>query len=404
MTSLIAYLLGRQPCFPANSTLADNGHQPLHRERNRLKKEPPPEIFFSCEDLQDTLHCQSSLTWRPNNSNATVVYSDHPEPQLPPPSQPSMKLYQPKEPTSLFVQYELMLEEPRRTRAKTPVHRIGQLEKKSCKLQQDIDASIALAQQYQAVLPSRESTPCPQSTEPAIRRNGLRRVKCQDSLRALVKTPPITTDSVSFVSSDTRANDYPNGTSPETSSTSRHLTMESCSDSPRPLAGRFPRESFDSHFSTNSSDSETLLGSDSEKSPSSPISHDFPHDFSYSDLVAHKPIQGSNIHDDILDLTMPESDIGMQLTMDLLTNDLATVLHREHPLELGNRASGLQILLMIEAYESLQQKLRQEPAHVTGQEEEHVSDVMDHWLHALRSVYQKSISGAGRDQQEAVAF
>jgi ABC-type thiamine transport system ATPase subunit len=83
--------------------------------------------------------------------------------------------------------------------------------------------------------------------------------------------------------------------------------------------------------------------------------------------------------------------------MDLLTNDLATALYRQHPAESGNRVSGLQILLMIEAYEALQQQLREEmlSSHVTGFSEEHaktVESTLNHWLQALRSIYEHSLS------------
>jgi hypothetical protein len=283
-------------------------------------------------------------------------------------------------------------------RAKTPVFRIGQLENETCmdsgKL---IDTAIVLAQEYQAVLPPRGLTPCSQSTPPNIRRNGLRRVKCQDSLRDMVMTRPGNSHSGSL---EITFEDSAQDASPVKSIVLPEVVVENCRKSSRPPGTRFPRGSFDSHFTRRySSDSETLLGSDSEPSPNSPVLHYFPK----SDLDAIKMIQDSGVREEIPDLTNPENDIGFQLCMDLLTNNLATALQRQHPLEPGNRVSGLQILLMIEAYESLQQKLKQEGAHVTEDGEEHVSDVLDHWLHALRSIYERSVSRDGKHRTDSVA-
>jgi hypothetical protein len=109
--------------------------------------------------------------------------------------------------------------------------------------------------------------------------------------------------------------------------------------------------------------------------------------------------QVSSVDEKIAFQEMPKNDVCVQLCLELLTNDLATALHQQHPLELVNRISGLQILLMIEAYESLQQNLRRErEAHVADQAGEHVEvldDVLNHWLQALRSIYERS---ASRDQ------
>jgi hypothetical protein len=107
--------------------------------------------------------------------------------------------------------------------------------------------------------------------------------------------------------------------------------------------------------------------------------------------------QTSSIQEDFPDPTVAGNTVGMQLCMDLLTNDLATALYRQHPAEGGNRVSGLQILLMIEAYETLQQRLREEvlSSEVRDISEEHVKDVdssLDHWLQALRSIYERSLS------------
>ena len=386
-------LNGGQTWFSTTSNLANEGQQSLHRERNRLKKKPPPDIFYSFEELQHTIRSQVRSTLRHNHSNANRVYSDHSEPQSRLTNQPSMKLQQQNESTSLYSQYELKHEELRRTRAKTPVFRIGQLENEPCtdsgKLSNGIDTVMALAQEYQAVLPPRGFTPCPQSTAPNVRRNGLRRVKCQDSLRDVVMTHPGNSHSGSL---EITFEDSEQDSSLVESSVLPQVLVENCRKRSRPPGARYPRRPCDSHFTRRySSDSETLLGSDSEPSPNSPILHYFPK----SDPDAIEMVRDSGVHEETSDLTIPENDIGFQLCMDLLTNNLATALQRQHPLEPGSRVSGLQILLMIEAYESLQQKLNQEQDHVTERGGEHVSDVLDHWLHALRSIYEQSVSRDG---------
>lgn len=82
--------------------------------------------------------------------------------------------------------------------------------------------------------------------------------------------------------------------------------------------------------------------------------------------------------------------------MDLLTNELATALFKQHPSENQDRASGLQVLLMIEAYETLQQHVRKEihDAAVAGQEvDDHVRNmeaILDRWLESLYAIYESS--------------
>ena len=378
--------------------------QGRYRERNRLKKEPPPEVFYSYEEFFDTICAQTLSTPRPNCSNAGVVLIDQLEHEphqtrLPSPNQPSMKL-QHKSSTGGILETELKHEDFKRMRAKTPVYRVGQLENKVDDLDTTnnvIDATIALAQQYQAILPAREATPCPKLLASNNRRNNLRRVKCQDSLRSLVNIPSDVDVPPTPGLPDVIFENDPslNGLDISSCFSAKHFA-----DSPRPLATRSPRRSFDSNFSSrHSSDSETLLDSDSAPSPNSSISHYF----SKSDLYADKMIRDSGVHEICPDQTTLKNEIGMELAMDLLTNDLATALRRQHPLEPGNRASGLQILLMIEAYESLQQKVEQERAHETEHGGEHVSDVLDHWLQALRSIYERLIStAADQRSQEAV--
>lgn len=383
MTSLFIYLLRKQSWFSIFSNLADQGQQPPHRERNRLKKEPPPEAFRSCDELLDIIRSQSHLTVRFDQSDETIVYRDQPESQPRPISQPSMKSQQLNDSISLYNQYELKLEEFKRTRAKTPVFRIGQLERQTCadRLSGDIDDAIVLAQQYQAVLPSRSLTPCHEVAASNTRRNGLRRVKCRDSLRDLARTNSDETQSSESGLPNTNWDDYSCDVSIEKIDALAHSFAENYRSTSRPARAQILRRSFYTPFiRRHSSDSDTLLGSDSEPSPNSSA----PHTFSDSDLEAFKVMHEA-------DQTMTETDeIGMQLCMDLLTNDLASALQRQHPLEPGNRVSGLQLLLMIEAYESLQQKLRR-----MGPDEDHVSaadEALEHWLQALRSIYERSTS------------
>jgi hypothetical protein len=398
MTSLMIYLFGKQPWFSL-SNLADEAAQEPHRERNRLKKPAPQEEFHSCDEFLDIIRSQSYLTLHHNESNATVLYRDNLETQCRRENPPSMKSKQSNDPISLYPHYEMRSEELRRTRAKTPVYRIGQLEDKTClDTKKDIDTARVLAQQYQETLPARSFTPLPETTPQNAHRNGLRRIKCHDSLRDIVKSIPEEEDQASkFAAPNPLANsslDIGRPSNHETlqeSITGHHMTKLHSSRS------RFHRGSFETHFNRrHSSDSETLVGSDSETSPNSPALRSI----SSSDMDTIKIIQDcqtSSIQEDFPDPTVAGNTVGMQLCMDLLTNDLATALYRQHPAEGGNRVSGLQILLMIEAYETLQQRLREEvlSSEVRDISEEHVKDVdssLDHWLQALRSIYERSLS------------
>jgi len=94
-----------------------------------------------------------------------------------------------------------------------------------------------------------------------------------------------------------------------------------------------------------------------------------------------------NIHDKGM------KDVGFQICIDLLTNELAAGLLKKHPDEYLNRSSGLQIQLMIEAYESVQQHVRREidAGHMTGKKLDQVKAVertLDNWLEALHVLYE----------------
>jgi hypothetical protein len=212
----------------------------------------------------------------------------------------------------------------KRTRAKTPVFAIGQLEHASM----FIDKAQALAEQYQSLLPPRTFTPYPLNLpEMAPKRlQKIRKMKCHLDLRDSIKEDPNRGHSVAY------------------------------------------------------SDAETLVGSESPSPPQSPTEDHFeeaksplvdPHDRSLSDSMA-----------------IFEDDIGLKICVDLLTTELATAMFRQHPAERGDRASGLQILLMIEAYEAIQKNVRQQlcDPQVTQEMSDHVKSVdkiLRCWLKVL---------------------
>ncbi|KAI9052062.1 hypothetical protein LZ554_004315 [Drepanopeziza brunnea f. sp. 'monogermtubi'] len=224
-----------------------------------------------------------------------------------------------------------------RRKLKTPVFFVGQLERNSvlCAL----DQAQMLAEEYQAVLPLRLNTSFVE-LHPAKRPKKLRKIKCQLSLRELVK-----------------------------------LHSQS---SP----------------STPGSDAETLIGSPTW--PPSPVNEQF-----ITETTHRLPeIDEEEI---LLSPTRnPHSDVGLKICTELLTTELASSLLRHHPTE--NRDRGLQVLLMIEAYERVQQDVRKmlSGAGVTGKQFGHVKaaeGILDHWLHALYAVYDRSQADEERRNQ-----
>lgn len=238
----------------------------------------------------------------------------------------------------------------RRTRPKTPVFAVGQLERAS--MIRQLDTAQLYADGYQFVLPPRIVTPSidikPQQ-KPKRTPKTLRKVKCQLSLRDLVKD------------------------------------QDQYHDKALPAVPP-PTSSY--------SDVETLVGSDS--APCSPGKDD---EVFYLAPTYQKPRHST--FDDSITLSDFNNDVGLKICIDLLTNELASSLFKQHPAEAGNRASGLQILLMIEAYETVQQHVRRqlEDRHVTGRggakENENVDlegmeRILDHWLQVLYLVYNRS--------------
>lgn len=223
----------------------------------------------------------------------------------------------------------------RRTRPKTPCFWIGQLDRKFESDTESFDPTAILADEYQDELPPRNFTPFPDSGR--LRTRKLRRSKGQASLRELV-----TCHRFSMISMDS-----------------------------------------DSSTSSSNSDSETLVGTPSTHQPS-PTSDRF----SFCKPEVSEVSEVSEVEN----ITPPKSptkdeNIGFQICLDLLTNELATALYKQHPAEGLEKASGLQILLMIEAYEAVQQQIRQDP-HVSV----HAAHMMDNWLMALYKLYDERIA------------
>jgi hypothetical protein len=311
-----------------------------NKDNNRflkLRRNRGSNNFYSCKELlSNVIRSQSCFTLL-SGYEENVINEEIAKPQ--PPIEPLPKS-QPSNPSngtiSIYSTDGMENSIPRRTRAKTPVFAIGQLERKASG--HSTDASRFLAEQYRAVLPLRAITPFLEAELPKPklpRRKTLRKIKCQQSLRSINE---------------------------------EHSRSSSCSDS------------------------DTLVGSDSPTSEVSPLNWPKKQPPREADEAEHV----MSAYQDLTDFTSSfDNDIGLKICMDLLTNELATKLFCQHPSELSDRASGLQILLMIEAYETVQQRLRQRmyKAHVLGERDDHVravNRILEHWLQVLYSVYDLS--------------
>jgi hypothetical protein len=220
----------------------------------------------------------------------------------------------------------------RRRNAKTPVFAIGQLERNSAT--QHIDKAQTLAEQYQALLPPRAFTPYLTTLPKSAPKEArkIRKIKCQLSLRDTVKEQSNRGHSVAY------------------------------------------------------SDAETLVGSESSISMRSHLDEEF--------RQVELPVIDPHTHISS-DLSDSGNDIGLKICVDLLTNELATAMFRQHPTEHQDRASGLQILLMMEAYEAIQKNVRQQlyDPQITLEMRNHVRSVdklLRYWLKVLYSVYDQS--------------
>ncbi|EHL01908.1 hypothetical protein M7I_2091 [Glarea lozoyensis 74030] len=146
---------------------------------------------------------------------------------------------------------------------------------------------------------------------------------------------------------------------------------------------------------SSSSDCDTLVGSESPNSPRSPTDKEFP-EVTRLHLVDKPPPRPQALSEKAsLDMINElHNEIGLGICMNMLTNELATALFKQHPSENADRASGLQIRLMIEAYETLQDHVRNElyDAFVSGKElDPHVQEyeaILERWLDSLYAVYE----------------
>ena len=243
----------------------------------------------------------------------------------------------------------------KRTRAKTPVFAVGQLEASRNHRSAAIDVAEELAKEYRALLPPRTETPFGRPEfrvfatliEPVpsrTQRRGLRKIKAQRSLYRL---------------------------------------------------GSPQKPSRDSTIS----DSETLVGSE----PSSPLS-DKPPCLKPEHSAGWEKRGNSPILLDSQDdhHSSSDSDVALSICMDLLRNKLAKSVSLQHPLEDGKRSSGLQILLMIEAYETVQRYVRQEihysrKTDASPDRGREVDRILSYWLQVLYSVYDYvQETGSGR--------
>jgi len=358
--ALILYLLGRahnNPTVPTTSM-----HQ--SKERKRLHKPQPVRkstgtknrTLYSCKEILDVVRAQSclileqgadddALTQQPGALQRTENNHGHIGYLLKNPNfDPLGNHHSNRSDDSLSHYSEDDMDDGggnlRRRRCKTPVLFVGQLESRPWRHLQG-DPTNCLADQYRAELPPRSFTPSiiePQMQLKKSPRRRLRKIKCQLSLRDLIKE-----QSRSF-----------------------------------------------SH-----SDCETLCGSDSPGSATSPTSPTKSY-FEVKQLKLKDKPPRRMLTPDLQAAPAPDDDIALQMVTELLTNELCSALFKHHPREKGDRASSLQILLMIEAYENLQQQVRREgyESHITGRKAkshvEAVDGILDHWLEVLYEMYDRS--------------
>jgi hypothetical protein len=335
--ALLSYMLGG--AHPSTPT-------PTHKHlRKRLRKAPPritsTQSLYSCKGILDVARAQFCLDFFiPEGYSSVARLEDNGTEKTASSMHIGFLLEKPQadsseDSTSKYTVEEMDREHPRRLRAKTPVFAVGQLERTS--MIQPFDKAQTLAEQYQALLPPRGFTPFLLNDSQLTPKNlhRLRKTKCQLSLRDLVKEQELSNRAHSVAYSD----------------------------------------------------AETLVGSESPTSQHSRTDREF-------DKVKLPII---NPHDQTLSdpLAAFDDDIGLKICVDLLTNELATALFRQHPAERQDRASGLQILLMIEAYEAIQKNVRQQlcDLHVTQEMKDHVKSVdkiLRYWLKVLYSVYDHS--------------
>ncbi|KAM3087834.1 hypothetical protein ACMFMG_001903 [Clarireedia jacksonii] len=294
------------------------------------------EEILLLQRLRPTLQTKSRPCPRPNSHLAPPLIQNPIDSNLHPktslcriPSDSSISVYS-SDPYSCDTDTMDPTDIKFRRRAKTPVFAIGQLERKAMEHRSDLSESIAA--DYRCLLPPRRSIApqmdldIPHKPLQPVRKR-LRKIKSQESLRDLCK-----------------------------------------SHSGSPFMA---------------SDCETLVGSDGGTSPRHSLYQDElkkdPFDNSLDGLPKRNKISETD--------SLFEQDVGLQICSDLLTSKLRTALHRQSLDD--KKLSGLQILLMIEAYESVREQLRedyQHDAHVMKTEA-----VLDNWIEALYTIYEESI-------------
>ena len=370
--SLILWILGGHSHSHSRTSTASS----QKKDRNRLQKSPRScdrdSGFYSCQDTLDSFQAQSSLP----------IFSDDNEGDLSSSEQKSAKshaqiadLVENQSPgsfeaaaSSLYSKistFEMKTGLLTRTRAKTPVFAVGQLERKMSEISEPlpIDTSRMLADQYRALLPPRLVTPFTEAVPERSRNRTLRKVKCQPSLRSLIKSSPGTpcsSDTETLVGSESPTSSIFSSLSSFKIHRASHDSDDDYEYSTSPLSSK----------SRSSVELDTALQTDQD-------GHDSDED------------EDSNSTSDT------HRDLGLQICLNLLTDELATAFFRQHPIENTDRVSGLQVLLMIEAYESVQQRVRQElfKSRVNGAENEDLGSidrVLNHWLQALYGLYDHS--------------
>ena len=139
------------------------------------------------------------------------------------------------------------------------------------------------------------------------------------------------------------------------------------------------------------SDDGTLVPSDHDHGEGQ---HKF---FRYPSPVSPRP---EHEEDKSTESTAPApAALRFQVGLDLLTRELSSALASnnggtEEPRS-GNRASGLQVWLMIEAYERLRDQLA-----ASGTQNEEVRMAIDAWLEALHAIHRDMVDGAAYSDSE----
>ncbi|TVY32692.1 hypothetical protein LSUB1_G007352 [Lachnellula subtilissima] len=333
--AFLLYMLGM--AHHQNSDVPTTSMQ-QNKERRRLQK--PPRAFRPYNGADDVLTDQghSQLQKTGNTSEVSFQHLAIPNNVL-----EVLLSNHSNEALSHYSGDEMDAGDCKRRRCKTPVLYVGQLESEPLEI--DVDPAKCYADQYRAELPPRVYTPSiePQLAKP---RRRLRKVKSQLSLRDTIKAHARSNSSIS-----------------------------SC---------------------------ETLVGLDSPQSAASTMS--ISPTKSYFEIeklhLVDKPYtrilppdsQAWNADADAV--PEPDNDIALQMCTTLLSNELATVLSKQHPREQQDRTSGLQILLMIEAYEAMQQQVRQDlyESQFTGQtcQLKGLDSILDHWVDTLYAMYEQT--------------